>query len=157
MYDTCTPPLPPKMWALNTISPGVQCLGVESFSFTVTSGMQRDSVQGVALGTQEQNCMLLEFEKGNDNFCCKTSVLSASNFQWNLARTIFPWGKCMVFGWGWGSDCEFIIRYAFLKWSFKSFWSCLSNSGCGAPVVYLLTMYVCFMKLFNLQFTFLQR
>lgn len=41
---------------------------------------------------------------------------------------------------------------------FKSFRRPYLNScDCWAPAVYLLTMYICFMKLFNLQFTFLQR
>lgn len=35
---------------------------------------------------------------------------------------------------------------SFIKW-------CLNFCSCRAPVVYVLTMYVCFMKLFNLQST----
>lgn len=51
-------------------------------------------------------------------------------------------------------NCGFIIRYSFQTEVFKSFrkW-CLNYYSFRAPVVYVLTMYVCFMKLFNLQFT----
>lgn len=85
-------------------------------------------------------------------------LLPDCNFLWNLARTILLWGKCIDLNRQGGQalwvflllDVLFEVK-CFFFFSFRGW--CLNYYSFRAPVVYVLTMYVCFTKLFNLQFT----
>lgn len=57
--------------------------------------------------------------------------------------------------WDFYYKCSSKVKGILLLFSFRRW--CVNYHSFRAPIVYVLTMYVCFMKLFNLQFTFFKK
>lgn len=90
---------------------------------------------------------------------CALTVISFGTWQGRFSsegRALTLPDKRWVGGWQ-AAGClllDMLLRSEVFK-SFRKW--CLNYYSFRAPVVYVLTMYVCFMKLFNLQFTFLEK